>query len=243
MSDKDILVIIPSSSFNSGSNISNDPMETWAHASNKEIESQPLGLPDDWRPPSHPFARFCFTQLCLVILGKPDLEELWQDVNHKAGWYKVMGKAMEHRGCWCQHSTYVESFDLCTFRSVLVFLACFLILCANNNPEAPIGVSGLLCFLEIYCRFSLTLTISDMKIEDIWAHKRRKRVILNWLAISRLADLYLALSWAFLVSCVFGLLLGVKPEKCWMLLAGACMLTKFLNAVFKRNMRAMIQRG
>ncbi|KAG1867765.1 hypothetical protein F4604DRAFT_1955967 [Suillus subluteus] len=138
---------------------------------------------------------------------------------------------------------YVESFNLCIFRSVLVFLACFLILYADENPQAPRAVSGLLCILEMYFRMSLTLITSNMKREEIWAHKPRMRVILTWLARSRVADHYLALSWAFLVSCVFGPLLGVKPENCWMFLAWACMLAKFLNAVFKRNMRAMIQRG
>ncbi|KAG1726110.1 hypothetical protein EDB19DRAFT_235779 [Suillus lakei] len=78
------------SSFDSGSEISKYPMETGACVSYEEIESQLLDLPDDWKPPSHPFARFCFTQLCLITVGKPALEELWQDVVHKDCWYECV---------------------------------------------------------------------------------------------------------------------------------------------------------
>ncbi|KAG1746628.1 uncharacterized protein EDB91DRAFT_1335039 [Suillus paluster] len=50
-----------------GSDISKDPMNTNAS-----------DLPEDWKPPSWPFARFCFTGICLFALSEPDLEELWQ---------------------------------------------------------------------------------------------------------------------------------------------------------------------
>ncbi|KAG1831655.1 hypothetical protein DFJ58DRAFT_848190 [Suillus subalutaceus] len=216
MSNKDTLVIIPSSLFDSGSNISKDPTKTWADAPDGEIESRPLDIPDDWRPPSHLFARFCFTQLCLIILGKPDLGELWQDVSHEAGWDKVMGndlwKALDHRGCW-----------------YLPFL---------RRVFGMWELSGLLFLLEFNFRVLFATTTFEIEIQEIWAHagdfltwKPPKGAILICLAFSCIADLHLALSWTCLASCGLGLLLEVNAVNCWMFLAVPCMFAPFFFGV------------
>ncbi|KAG1803964.1 uncharacterized protein BJ212DRAFT_1591102 [Suillus subaureus] len=78
-------ITISACSCDSGGDISKDPMEAGAYAPYGRTESQPLDLPDEWKLPSEPVARFCFTQFYLITLGKPDLEELWQDVSQWNG--------------------------------------------------------------------------------------------------------------------------------------------------------------
>ncbi|KAG2110933.1 uncharacterized protein F5147DRAFT_108396 [Suillus discolor] len=50
------------------------------------IEKQP-DLPEDWKPPSRFHVRVCFTVICYFSIGKPNLEELWQEVREQ-GWKK-----------------------------------------------------------------------------------------------------------------------------------------------------------
>ncbi|KAG2347688.1 hypothetical protein BDR05DRAFT_996037 [Suillus weaverae] len=52
----------------------------------REIEKQ-LDLPEDWKPPSRFHVRLCFGILCYFSVGKPSLEELWQEVREE-GWKK-----------------------------------------------------------------------------------------------------------------------------------------------------------
>ncbi|KAG1870878.1 hypothetical protein F4604DRAFT_1771214 [Suillus subluteus] len=101
-------------------------------------------------------------------------------------------------------------------------------------------LSAVLFLLEFEFRVLFATTTFEMEIQEIWAHKPPKVVILICLAFSRVADFCLALSRACLVSCGVGLLLEVN---CWMFLMGPCMFAPFLYAVFKKNVRAMIQRG
>ncbi|KAG2064858.1 hypothetical protein BDR04DRAFT_1162123 [Suillus decipiens] len=64
-----------------GGDISKDLVETSIYTPYRQIQSQPQDLPDDRKLPSHPFARFCFSQLLLITPEKLDLEELWKDVS------------------------------------------------------------------------------------------------------------------------------------------------------------------
>ncbi|KAG1836764.1 hypothetical protein DFJ58DRAFT_749696 [Suillus subalutaceus] len=78
-------IIISARSYDKGWDFLKALMEGDPYAPYGRIESQPLDLPDDWKLPSQPFARFCSTQLYLITLGKPDLEELWRDVSQWNG--------------------------------------------------------------------------------------------------------------------------------------------------------------
>ncbi|KAG1851598.1 hypothetical protein DFJ58DRAFT_728818 [Suillus subalutaceus] len=78
-----------SSSLDSDSDHSGVPMESSVKSPsspNKEIEMQP-DLSEDWKPPSRFYVRLCFTALCYFSVGKPNLEELWQEVR-EVGWKK-----------------------------------------------------------------------------------------------------------------------------------------------------------
>lgn len=73
----------------SDSNHSDVPMESSVKlpsSPNREIEMQP-DLPEDWKPPSRFYVWLCFTALCYFSVGKPNLEELWQEVR-KVSWKK-----------------------------------------------------------------------------------------------------------------------------------------------------------
>ncbi|KAG1870868.1 hypothetical protein F4604DRAFT_855103 [Suillus subluteus] len=104
-------------------------------------------------------------------------------------------------------------------------------------------LSSYLLIPTLFCRVPFALIAMQMEMQEIWAHKPRKMKILITLALSRIADFCLTLSWACLASCGLGLLLEVNSVNYWMFLAGACTFAPFLDAVFKRNVRAMIWRG
>ncbi|KAG2123518.1 hypothetical protein BD769DRAFT_909907 [Suillus cothurnatus] len=216
MSNKDTFVIVSSPSLDSGSDISKDLMKILADAPDGEMESQLLDIPDDWRPPSHPFARVFYTQLCLVTLGKPDLEELWKDVSHEAGWYKVMGiqfwKGLNLEGSW--HPFVVVYKEIlqraCIFPCYFVYLTCKWILSASvsaadhssdENYRTLMAISSTLIVLATCGRIFFTTTTMMMVEEKIWANKPRKTAILTCLAVSRMAEISVAFSWAFLASC------------------------------------------
>src|SRR6267154_1839414 len=81
----------------SGSSISEDPLKTPgvypSSTPHTEVENQLSEIPDDWKPPSEFFARLFFTIRCLFILGRFNLEEVWQVVREEPenGWKKCHG--------------------------------------------------------------------------------------------------------------------------------------------------------
>lgn len=78
-----------SSSLDSGSDHSDVSMEPSVKSPlplDREIEKQP-DLPDDWKPPSRFSVWLCFTAICYFSVGKPNLEQLWQEVREE-GWKK-----------------------------------------------------------------------------------------------------------------------------------------------------------
>ncbi|KAG1803951.1 uncharacterized protein BJ212DRAFT_1304474 [Suillus subaureus] len=110
------------------------------------------------------------------------------------------------------------------------------------------ALSALMFTLEIEYRKMFATTTIRMEAQKNWARvgdflKPPKMTVLNCLAFTRLADFHHALSWACVVSCGLGPLLGVNSANCWMYLMWAYTLALILGAFFKRNVRAMIRRS
>ncbi|KAG1831657.1 hypothetical protein DFJ58DRAFT_848192 [Suillus subalutaceus] len=62
----------------------------------EETESQLPELPDDWKPPTEPDARYHFTSFCQLMVGEPTLEKLWQEVAQENGWKKRNDRLFVH---------------------------------------------------------------------------------------------------------------------------------------------------
>ncbi|KAG2354180.1 hypothetical protein BDR07DRAFT_629705 [Suillus spraguei] len=109
--------------------------------------SQPLDLPDDWKMPSQPLARFCFSQLLLITLGKPDLEGLWQDVSQ----WNRLDERFEYM---CNLIVGLSTITCVLF----VHAACVLILeysiqtADRSSEEALEDISTSLLLVSVSCR-------------------------------------------------------------------------------------------
>jgi hypothetical protein len=104
------------------------------------------------------------------------------------------------------------------------------------------AISSTLIVLATCGRIFFTTTTMMMVEEKSWANKPRKTAILTCLAVSRMAEISVAFSWAFLASFGLGVLLEMNSANYWMFLVGPCTLAPFLDAFFKRDVRAMIRR-
>ncbi|KAG1867741.1 hypothetical protein F4604DRAFT_1776608 [Suillus subluteus] len=234
--DQDAFITISACSYDSGGDISEDRMEAGACAPYGKIQSQPLDLPDDWKLPSQPFARFCSTQLYLITLGKPDLEELWRDVSQRNGVYKRV---------------ICSGPDLfIMFLIALVGGVCMSILrrsiniavhSSRENYEALMNLLASFLLVYVLCQWLSRVYGYCMAFRQSAIFQNPgKMEVLICLALSRTAEFSLALSLGFLAKGGFILFTGVDY---WMSFAEACTFGLLLDAVLMRDVQAVIWRG
>lgn len=231
-------VTISACSCDLGDNISKGPMEISVCATHGKIQSQPLDLPDDWKMPSQPFVRFCFSQLLLITLGKPDLEELWQYVSQ---WNRLDERIKRINNPMVGLSTMI-----CV---LLVHVAYVLILeysiqtadrSSKESCKARMNTSAYLLLAFVCCRWISRMNSGYMVIRRVWDQKPGKVKVFVSLALTRMAEFLLAFSHEFLVSCGLVFFLG---ENYWMSFVGACTFGFLLDAVMNTNMQTAISRG
>ncbi|KAG1867748.1 hypothetical protein F4604DRAFT_1776650 [Suillus subluteus] len=235
-------IIISARSYDKGWDFLKALMEGDPYAPYGRIESQPLDLPDDWKLPSQPFARFCSTQLYLITLGKPDLEELWRDVSQ---WNGVNKRVIRS-----DHPIADLFIVSSLFLVVLVHAACMSILqysvdiadhLSRENYEALMNLSASFLLAYVLCQGLSRLNSDWMALQQFATFRKPGKIeVLICLALSRTAEFSFALSSGFLARCGFVLFTGADY---WMSFAEACTFGLLLDAVLKRDVQTVIWRG
>ncbi|KAG2354178.1 hypothetical protein BDR07DRAFT_629621 [Suillus spraguei] len=148
------------------------------------------------------------SQLLLITLGKPDLEELWQDVSK---WNGVNERVQRMNNPLVELSTMM-------FCVIFVHMSCMSILeysiqtadrSSKESYQALVDTSVDLVLVFVMCAIVSGANSSHVAIQqELGGRNPGKVEVLVSLALTRTAKFSLALSWGFLASCGLAFFLG-----------------------------------
>ncbi|KAG2110161.1 hypothetical protein BD769DRAFT_1495736 [Suillus cothurnatus] len=203
----------------------------------KETKSQLPELPDDWKPPTEFYAQRRFTFFCQLIVGKPTLEELWQEVRQENGWKKrndrlslhflgiVVGQALVlfTNLAWTMEKLSIENGRCDNYR-------------ASRLSSFLFSLMGLLSQV-IYIIISVDVENQEIKNSTGEPFKLAYVDALGYIAIFRLTQFNLVYSLALLMTAFGALHLGWSHLSC---VTVAVSSTLTLDAILMKDIRRLL---